>query len=379
MDSGDWLIDPGIAYLNHGGYGALPRPVADAAARWRGEVEANPTDLLARRWCGLVDDVRAQVATFLRGSADDLVFVANATTGTATAVASLELAPGDEIVTTDHRYPAVREQVTAQEARHGVSVSTVHVPLDVETADDVVSRVMAAVTPRTRLVVVDQIASATGFSFPVTELVAAAHAVAVPVLVDAAHAPGQLDIHLADIGADFWVGNLHKWVCSPRACAVMHVAPRWQSAVRPLVASWSYSEAFRRAFDWPGTLDPVPLLTIPDALRFWESLGWDDVRRSQRKLVTDGAHHVADSIGTTVPIADEFTAAMRLISLPMSLDVEKSAQLTAELTVEHGVTAYVTGHAGSSYVRVCGQLYNRESDYERLADALQITLRRRPG
>ena len=373
----EWLIDPGIAYLNHGGYGALPRPVADAAAEWRARVEGNPTRLLAHDWQDHVDRVRERLADFLNAAPADLVFVANATTGTASVIASLRLEPGDEIVTTDHRYPAVSQQVARAVASQGVVVRDVHVPVDVTSASDIATCITDAFTERTRLVVIDHIASATGFAFPVDAIVKASHAAGVPVLVDAAHAPGQLDVDLDALDADFWVGNLHKWVCSPRACAVMRVAQQWHEVARPLVPSWNYPGGFQPAFDWQGTVDPVPLLTIPDALDFWAELGWDEVRRHQHALVTRGAQAVADAIGTSVAVSDEFTAAMRIIRLPVSLNLDESIDLTKALGTEFGVVAYVTGHAEESFVRVSGQLYNRPEDYARLADALQVLLGRR--
>jgi isopenicillin-N epimerase len=369
-----WLIDPDVAYLNHGGFGALPQPVADAAAALRAEVEANPTDLLMGQWQERLDGVRAAVATLLRGREDDLVFVPNATAGTATVLASLPLEQDDEVVITDHRYPAVAAQTTAAMVRRGVRVVEVPVPLDVSTDEQIVDRVVAAVTPRTRLLVVDQVASPTGFVFPVAKLVRAAQDAGVPVLVDAAHAPGQVEVDLAAIDADFWVGNLHKWVCSPRAAAVMRVAPRWQETIRPLVPSHDYATGFQPAFDWTGTLDPVPLLTIPAAMAFWDALGWDAVRRHQRTLVTNGAHVVANALSTEVAIDDRFTAAMRLVQLPVSLDDEQRKDLINRMTRKHRVTAHVTEHQGSTYVRMCGQLYNRPHDYERLASALTVEL-----
>lgn len=375
----EWLVAPGIAYLNHGGYGALPRKVAEAAERWRARTEANPTLLLAHDWQDEVDRVRQRLASFLNGRTDELVFVANATTGSASVIASLNLAPGDEIVTTDHRYPAVAQQVAIAASSRGGVVREVHVAVDVATADDIVSAIADAFTERTKLVVIDHIASATGFVFPVGLIAKAAHDAGVPVLVDAAHAPGQVQVDLADLDVDFWVGNLHKWVCSPRPCAVMRVAPQWHDVIRPLVPSWNYASGFQPAFDWQGTLDPVPLLTIPDALDFWDELGWDNVRRHQHALVTDGAHHVADAIGTSVAVRDEFTAAMRLIRLPIALDLEHSVALTKTLAKEFGVVTYVTGHAGESFARVCGQLYNGPDDYARLTDALRVILRRLPG
>lgn len=370
----EWLIDPDIAYLNHGGFGALPAPVAAAAAEIRAEIEGNPTDLLMRRWQPLVDAVRERTADFLGARAADLVFVANATAGTATVLGSLDWQPGDEVVATDHRYPAVASQLGIL-FRHGVKVVEQHVPVDAGSVGEIVDHVMAGVTARTKLIVVDQIASPTGFVFPVAEIAAAAREHGIPVLVDAAHVPGQLDVDVASLGVDFWVGNLHKWVCSPRGCAALVVAPRWHSVVRPRVASHGYATGFHDAFDWTGTADAVPLLAIPAALDFWATLGWDEVRRYQRDVVTAGAHRVAAAVGTEVVIADEFTAAMRLVRLPVPLPGETGREAVAyRLIAEHGVTAHITEHAGTAYVRMCGQLYNVADHYDRLATALAKTL-----
>ena len=369
-----WLIDPDVAYLNHGGYGALPRPVADAAEELRATVEGNPSDLLARQWQDRIDEVRQAVAALIRAPERELVFVPNATTGTATVLASLPFEAGDEVVITDHRYPAVASQTAVAVARRGVAVREIPVPLDVMSTGDIVDRIMAGVTDRTRLIVVDHIASPTGFKFPVAELTRAAHNAGLPILVDAAHAPGQVDVDLGHIDADFWVGNLHKWVCSPRAAAVLRVAPRWQDVIRPLVASHDYTGGLQPAFDWTGTLDPVPLLTIPAALKFWDNLGWDVVRQHQHTLASDGAAVVAAALGTHVAIADEFTAAMRLVALPVRLDKDAGFDLVGRLTQKHRVTVHVTEHQNVSYVRMCGQLYNRPEDYERLASALATEL-----
>jgi isopenicillin-N epimerase len=364
-----WLVDPTVAYLNHGGFGALPVAVADAAARIRLDIEADPTDMFTRRWQDAVDGVRARVAQLLRGRPEDMVFVGNATTGTATVINSLGLQAGDEILATDHRYPAVANQAAALASR-GVSVVESAVSVDVSSVDEIVATVLAGVTGRTRLLIVDHIASPTGFVFPVRELVAAGHAAGLPVLVDAAHAPGQIDVDLEAIGADFWVGNLHKWVCSPRACAVVQVAPQWQDEIRPLVVSHGYGGDFRASFDLGATHDPVPLLAVPAALDFWDDLGWDDVRRRQRELAGDGARYVAERLGTRVAVAEEFTASMRLVQLPQPLTAAAGVQVGYRLTTEHKVTAYITHHQGSSYVRMCGQLYNTPEHYERLGDAL---------
>jgi isopenicillin-N epimerase len=369
-----WLLDPKVAYLNHGGYGALAQPVAEAAAALRLEMEANPTDLFTRQWQPRIDAVRDRVARLLRARPEDLVFVANATAGTATVLASFPFTAGDHVVTTDHRYPAVHEQLTGVLARRGVETTEVPVPLDLTTDDEIVATIMAAVTPATRLVVVDHIASPTGFVFPVAAIARAAHEAGVAVAVDAAHAPGQVDVDLPALGVDFWSGNLHKWVSSPRAAAVLSVAPKWQDVVRPLAASTYYADGFQPAFDWTGTFDPIPVLAIPAALDMWESLGWDRVRSYQRDVATRGAHHVADVLRTRVVIDDRYTAAMRLVELPVRLPTGSLLPLVTRLITEHAVVAHVTEHQGSTYVRMCGQIYNRPEDYERLAAALVAEL-----
>jgi isopenicillin-N epimerase len=167
---------------------------------------------------------------------------------------------------------------------------------------------------------------------------------------------------------------MHKWVCSPRACAALRVAPRWQDLIRPLVPSHEFFHGYQPAFDWMGTHDPIPMLAVPAAIDFWESLGWEAARAEQRRLVRDGAQQVAQRLGTRVAVREEFTAAMRLVELPRPIAVEDGVALMHRLTTEHKVTLYVTHHAGTSYVRLGGQLYNTPDDYDRAATALAAEL-----
>jgi isopenicillin-N epimerase len=280
-------------------------------------------------------------------------------------------ATGDELLTTDHRYGAVATQFSRSGTDHGTTAVVAHVPLDVTTAAEMVDAITSRITARTRLLVIDAVASLSGFVFPVAEIVAAAHDRGVPVLVDAAHAPGQIEVDLRTIGADFWVGNLHKWVCCPRALAVLYVDKRWQNRTRPLVASHHFDQGFQPAFDWTGTFDPVNLLAVPIALDFWDRIGgWDEVRRRQRALVDDGASVVAKALGTQVPIRDEFRAAMRIVELPEPLSPERRKAVEAALSQDHRIEVSLMHLHERTFVRVCGQIYNTPSDYARLAAAL---------
>lgn len=372
----DWLLDPEIAYLNHGAFGALPVVVADAAAEIRNRIERDPSDALARRLPGMLDEVRGQVAHLLSADPAGCVFVPNATTGTATVLGSMPFSAGDEIVATDHAYPAVDKQLARLAAGDRVVLRRAEVPLFPESVAQVVDAVLAEVRSATRLMVIDAVASPTGMVMPVGAIVAAAHDRGIPVLVDAAHAPGQLPVDLRAEAPDFWVGNLHKWVCSPRAAAVLVVAPRWRETIRPLVASHGYDEGLQAAFDWTGTFDATPILAVPAALAFWESSGgWDAVRRRQHALVSAGAATVANALGgRAVGPGPGFSAAMRVIDLGRAMSYDSGLELSERLLTEHRVEAVVMHFGGTSWIRVCGQVYNSPADYQRLAEALPALL-----
>ncbi|MGN6473857.1 MAG: aminotransferase class V-fold PLP-dependent enzyme [Mycobacteriales bacterium] len=376
-DVTEWLLDPEVAYLNQGAFGALPKPVARAADELRKQMEHNPSALLIRDLPKRIDRDREQVSALLGGDPAGGVFVPNATAGTATVIASLEpsFSPGDELLTTDHRYAAVTAQFARSAAKFGVTPVVAHVPLDVRSPDEVVAAIVERITPRTKLLVVDAIASLSGFAFPVGEIVAAAHERGVPVLVDAAHAPGQIEVDITGTTADFWVGNLHKWICSPRAAAYLHVASQWRETVRPPVASHGYAGGFHEAFDWTGTHDPTPVLAVPAALGFWSTHGgFEEVRRRQRAIVDDGAKRVAAALDSHSPIEEQFRAAMRIIELPVTLDATAARRIETTLATEYRIEVSLMPVHDKSWVRVCGQIYNTSDDYDRLAAALPEVL-----
>ena len=369
--AGAWALDPGIAHLNHGGFGGAPKPVLADQQAWRAAMERNPTDFLVRRLPELLAAVRARVAAFLGAAEDGLVFVDNATAGTQTVIAQARLRPGDELLTTDHCYPAVLAQLRRTAAAAGAELRIARVPLPAPDAETIASAVAAQLTERTRLLVIDQVASCSGLAFPVDRIVAAGRRAGVPVLVDGAHAAGMLPVNLTELGADFWVGNLHKWVSAPKASAVLYAAPRWRAGLRPLVGSHSLFEGYQPAFDWTGTRDPSALLAVPAALDFFSRIGWPAVREHNASLARRGAGLVAARLGTTgQPTGDGPPTALRLIRLPAVLDEPSARALEDRLLAGHGVVVPVTCYDGWQWVRVSAQLYNTLADYERLAAAL---------
>jgi isopenicillin-N epimerase len=380
-DTDIWALDPAVAYLNHGGFGATPVPVLAQQQAWRQALERNPTDFLVRRLPDLLAGVRAELAAFLNAPQDALVFTGNATAGTQTVIAQIRLGPGDELLTTDHCYGAVLAQLRRAAEASGAGLRIVPVPLPATgdpalTQAAVTEAVVSQLTEQTRLLVIDHVASCSGLVFPVADIAAGCRQAGVPLLVDGAHAAGMLPVDLGALGVDFWVGNLHKWVCAPKASAVLYAAPRWRADLRPLVASHGTFDGFQPAFDWTGTADPSALLATPAALGFFAERGWPEVRRHNDDLARRGAELVAVQLGTEPPaIAPDLAASMRLVPLPGPLpDEEAGRDLEQRLFTGHGVVVPATCHDGWRWLRVSAQLYNTIDDYERLAKAVTAEL-----
>ena len=295
-----WGLDPGIDHLNHGSFGAAPSVVLAAQRAWIDRLEADPTRFVSLELEPALDATRAALGAFVQADPDDLALVANATTGVNTVLRSLEptLRSGDELVTTDHAYNAVKTAMESVADRTGARIVTAPVPFPVEGPEVVVSAVLARVGPRTRLVLLDHITSATALIFPIEELVAELARRGIDTLVDGAHAPGQLDLDLERLGAAYYTGNLHKWVCAPKGAAFLHVRRDRQSLIRPLSISHGANSPrtdrsrFRLEFDWTGTADVSAWLVVPDAIRFGEELvagGWAALRKRNRTLCLHGA------------------------------------------------------------------------------------------
>jgi isopenicillin-N epimerase len=363
-------MDPGLAYLNHGAFGATPAAVLAQQQEWRTAMERNPVAFLVRQLPVLLAAVRSEVAAFLGADEEGVVFVDNATAGMQTVIAQASLAPGDEVLATNHCYPAVLAQLRRAAASTGASLRIAPVPLPAGCRADVADAVLAGLSPRTRLLVVDHVASCSGLVFPLEQIVAECRRLGIPVLVDGAHAAGMLPVDIRTLGADYWVGNLHKWVCAPKASAVLHAAPARRDTLRPLVASHGVADGYWPAFDWTGTRDPSALLAVPAALAFFDQPGWPAVRQHNNELARQGAELVAGRIGTSPPSADGLAAAMRLVPLPEPLAESDARALEHWLLEEHGVVVPVTEHGGWRWLRLSAQLYNTMTDYERLADAL---------
>ena len=363
-----WLDDD-IAYLNHGSYGAVPRRVSAAADAWRMRMERQPVLFFQETLPAALRDAAATLAPFLGIAADDMVFVENATSGANAVLRSLRLAPGDTIVGTDHGYGAVRNAARHVAAAAGAALVEARLPFPGTTPEAVVRAIDAAIDGRTRLVVVDHVTSPTALVLPVAEIAALCRRRGVPLLVDGAHAPGMLDLDIAAVGADWYVGNPHKWLFAARGCAVLWASPGARGDLHPTVVSHGYGGGYLAEFDWTGTRDCSPYLAVHAALDFYRRLGPARLRARNVALAAEGARIVASAWGTEVLTPPGMAGSMALVALPFAVDATRDAARAVRTRIwhEHRVEVPVMAFGGRCHVRVSAQIYNEPADYRRLA------------
>ena len=371
-----------MTFLNHGSFGACPRPVLELQSRLRAELEAQPVRFLSRELEGRLDAARQALGAFIGADPDDLAFVPNATAGVNSVLRWLDLRPGDEIVTTDHTYGACRNALEAVAGRAGARVVVAAVPFPLASPDVVVERVLAAVTPRTRLALLDHVTSATGLVLPLARLVAELAARGVDALVDGAHAPGMLPVDLTAIGAAYYSANCHKWICAPKGSAFLHVRRDRQAGVRPLSISHGATDdrtdrsRFRLEFDWTGTDDPTAYLCVPEALRVMsEALpgGWPAVMARNRALALRARELMVEALRTTMPAPESMIGSLAAVPLPaLTTPVPRRRDPLQMALLERGIEVPVTRWPGGTQraIRVSAQLYNTVGDYDKLAAAL---------
>jgi isopenicillin-N epimerase len=389
-----WGLDPAFDHLNHGSFGATPTVVLAAQRAWIDRSEADLTRFVALDMEPALDAGRQALATFVGADPDDLAFVSNATTGVNTVLRSLEptLRAGDELLTTDHAYNAVKTAMEAVAERTGARIVIAAVPFPAEGPAAVTAAVLERVGPRTRLAVLDHITSATALIFPIVELVAELARRGVDTLVDGAHAPGQVDLDLSGLGAAYYTGNLHKWVCAPKGAAFLHVRRDRQTRVRPLSISHGANSPrtdrsrFRLEFDWTGTADVSAWLVVPDAIRFGAELlpgGWAALRERNHGLCLRARDLLCEALRTPPPAPDTMIGCMASVGLPSETDpaqvqgVALYGDPVHDALLADGMQVMITpwpqrpdGGPWRRLVRISVAAYNELPQYERLARAV---------
>ncbi|HJQ35635.1 MAG TPA: aminotransferase class V-fold PLP-dependent enzyme [Thermoanaerobaculia bacterium] len=368
-----WTLDPEITYLNHGSFGATPRVVLEQQNEFRAQLEREPVRFFVRELEPLLDEARSALAEFIGADASGLAFVPNATAGFNAVLRSLDLDKFDELLVTTHEYNAVRNALEYVAGLAGAKIVLAEVPFPLRSPDVVVERVLEKVTNRTRLLMIDHVTSQTALIFPVERLVREMQSRGVDTFIDGAHAPGFLPLDLRAIGAAYYTGNLHKWVCAPKGAAFLYVRENRRAGVRPASISHGANSPrkdrsrFLLEFDWTGTLDPSPWLCVPHALRFLASLdeGW---MRRNRELALQARDFLCHELQLEKPAPDEMLGAMAAVLLPKGDD-----KLQERLLFEHCIEVPIMPWP-EPLLRVSAQLYNTFADYEKLADALRTEL-----
>jgi isopenicillin-N epimerase len=385
-----WPLDPAVTFLNHGSFGSCPLPVLEFQREVRERMERQPVTFFVRDLEGLLDEARARLAAFVGSAAEDLVFVPNATSGVNAILRSLDFQPGDELLVTDHEYNACRNALDYVAQRSGARVVVAKIPFPVSAAE-IIGPILAAVTPRTKLALLDHVTSQTGLVMPIETLVRELNARGVDTLVDGAHAPGMVPLNLAQLGAAYYTGNCHKWICAPKGAALLRVRRDRQERIRPLVISHGGNSQrrdrsrFLIEFSWMGTSDASAALSVPKAIEFIGSLrpgGWPEVMQANRELALAARRVLCDALQIPLPCPDELIGSLASVPIPDATDSTPSKNplyldpLQDRLLAEFGIEVPVVPWPAppKRLLRVSAQLYNSLPQYEHLAGALQMLL-----
>ncbi len=389
-----FLLRTGVVFLNHGSFGACPRPVFETYQAWQLELERQPVEFLGRRFADLMREAREALAAYVNAAADELLYVPNATTGLNIVARSLPLRPGDEVLATDHEYGALDRTWRFVCGRRGATYINRPLPLPLESPEQVVEALWSAVNERTRVLFVSHITSPTALILPVAELVRRARRAGIWTVIDGAHAPGQIPLDLAALGADFYSGNCHKWLCAPKGSAFLYARRDVQHLLAPLVVSWGWNRDIFPPLptegegrgeghlvaeqEWQGTRDIAAYLSVPAAIRFQAEHDWPQVRAGCHELLREARRRIAEQTSQVLtcevcPDSTEWYAQMAAFPLPPC----DAAALQRRLYDEYRIEVPVTEWGGRQFVRVSVQGYNTADDLAALVTALRDLLPRR--
>ena len=378
-----WDLDPTTVFLNHGSYGAAPRQVLDHQRDLQRRMESNPVRFMVEEYPGLIAAAVDRCAAFVGAGPDGFAFVANATTGVNTVLRSAALSPGDEILVTDHEYEACILAAEHVARRRGCSVRIAALRTPTTGPDEVVEAVVNAITPATRLAVIDHVTSATALVLPIVEIVSALAERGVDTIVDGAHAPGMVDLDVPAIGAAAYTGNWHKWVCAPKGAGFLWASPEWRERVRPLVISHGAGQRgvdpFRATFDWTGTADPSAYLSVPEAIDAVGGMmegGWPAVRERNRAVALEMRRRMVDALGLTPTGPEAMIGSMAAFLAPQQWVAGGSGDPARDLIVRllaEGITIGASPWRGSSGVslRVSAHLHTEADDVDALIGLLR--------
>jgi len=385
-----WGLDPGVTFLNHGSFGACPRAVMEVQSELRARLERQPVRFMVRDLEELWDDARAELGRFVGASTDGIAFVPNATTGVNAVLRSLRFTEGDELLTTTHEYNACRNTFDFVAARSGAGVVVADIPFPITSEDQALESILSRLTSKTRLVLVDHVTSQTALILPVRRLAEELSRRSIELLIDGAHAPGMVPLDVESLGATYYTGNCHKWICAPKGAGFLWVAEHRRSDIRPTVISHGANSTrtdrsrFHLEFDWQGTFDPTAALAVPHALRFMDGLhpdGWRGVMQQNHRLVVEGRRGLCQALGIDEPAPESMIGSIASVPLPDGRSETAPSlygdpiqdRLLFESNIEVPVVPWPK--PPKRVLRISAQLYNEIGEYQLLARELARFLR----
>ncbi len=363
-----FLLRPDVIFLNHGSFGATPRPVFETYQEWQRELERQPVEFLGRRFNSLLQHAREVLAGYLGADPDDLVYVPNATTGLNIIARALPLEPGDEVLSTDHEYGAVDRTWRFVCERRGDRYVRALISVPVTTPDNIVEAVWAHVTNRTRVISISHVTSPTALIFPVGDLIRRARERDILTVVDGAHAPGQIPLHLDELGADFYAANCHKWMCAPKGSGFLHARREVQPLLSPLVVSWGWRSGFVAEQEWQGTRDIAAYLATPAAIDFLQSPGWAEVPPVCHAQAARARAALCGATGLPALSPDGPRWYRQMVSVPLPVGDGEAAQ--RRLYEEWRIEVPVVTWNDRRLLRVSVQGYNTAADVDALVAAV---------
>ncbi len=370
-----WDLDKNITFLNNGSFGSTPKIISEAANDWQKRIETEPVNFFMEEYSGILRNTARKLGEFVGTSGDNIVFVDNASTGINTVLKSLlpEIKPNDEILTTNHVYPGVRNTLKYISKISGCRIIEAYTPFPLKDKDELVNSLKKYINKNTYLVLLDHVVFSTGTIFPLKETIEFIKSNNILTFIDGAHAPGMLKLNIDDIGADWYTGNCHKWLYTPKGCAMLWSAPERQSMITPLTTSLFHGEGYTREFDWQGTKNPIPFLSLSNAIDFHNSFGKDKIQDYIYKLAIKSREVIAKELNLEIPCPNDMIGG--LVTLELSLSQNHNDLNTIELRSlfynEYQIEIPFMEFDNKKWFRYSCQIYNDMDDYINLIEAIR--------
>lgn len=370
-----FLLDPQVTFLNHGSFGACPRPVMETYQQWQHRLEWQPVQFLANDLTAHLAQARQTLGQLINAPAGDLVFVPNATYAVNLVARSLQLQAGDEVLATDHEYGACQFTWQFLSQKQGFRYVQQSIPLPVRSDEEIVEQFWQGVTAHTKVIFISHITSPTALCLPIAAICARARQQGILTVVDGAHALGQLDLDMVTIGADFYTSNAHKWLCAPKGSAFLYTRPEQQPLIEPLIVSWGWDKNrtmhlgsdYLDYLEWSGTMDPSAYLSVPAAIQFQAEHNWPAVRQQCHQLVTQAITRIGELTGREAIAPPHFYHQMAAAPLPPISDLPA---FKARLYHDYQIEIPCTTWKNWQFIRISMQGYNSQQDIDTLLAAL---------